>query len=253
MAGHRHAHARRPQRAADPHRRDLPRLSPFRSDGGREHRGRPHRGAGGCGPHRGRGRPDARRRRCSAAVRGLRPAAEPALRGRGRPVGGEWQKLAIARAYMRESEVLVLDEPTAALGVRAEAEVFARLRALALGRTALLKTKRNCGRSTAQFSAWQAPLGVPSDQAKIYTTGHLTAGGCHHARFRQVERRQLLESGSFNRVFWCPSPLGGHDAQHLAAGSTNGVKRDEKHEEARLRRKRDSGCSSTFLPGPASS
>ncbi|ARO54921.1 hypothetical protein B2G69_12825 [Methylorubrum zatmanii] len=81
----------------------------------------------------------------------------------------------------------------------------------------------------------------------------MTAGGCCHARFRQVARRQLLESGSFNRVFWCLSPLGGHDAQHLAAGSTNGVKRDENHEEARLRRKRDSGCSSTFLPGPASS
>lgn len=56
--------------------------------------------------------------------------------------GGEWQKLAIARAYMREAEVLVLDEPTAALDARAEAEVFARLRALALGRTALLISHR---------------------------------------------------------------------------------------------------------------
>ncbi|MER2249221.1 ABC transporter ATP-binding protein [Methylorubrum podarium] len=56
--------------------------------------------------------------------------------------GGEWQKLAIARAYMRESEVLVMDEPTAALDARAEAEVFARLRALALGRTALLISHR---------------------------------------------------------------------------------------------------------------
>nr|WP_307724907.1 hypothetical protein [Methylorubrum extorquens] len=55
---------------------------------------------------------------------------------------------------MRESEVLVLDEPTAALDARAEAEVFARLRALALGRTALLKTKRYCGQSTARLSAW---------------------------------------------------------------------------------------------------
>ncbi len=56
--------------------------------------------------------------------------------------GGEWQKLAIARAYMREAEVLILDEPTAALDARAEAEVFARLRALALGRTALLISHR---------------------------------------------------------------------------------------------------------------
>ncbi|RVU16951.1 ABC transporter ATP-binding protein [Methylobacterium oryzihabitans] len=56
--------------------------------------------------------------------------------------GGEWQKLAIARAYMRDSEVLVLDEPTAALDARAEAEVFARFRGLAQGRTALLISHR---------------------------------------------------------------------------------------------------------------
>ncbi len=56
--------------------------------------------------------------------------------------GGEWQKLAIARAYMREAKILVLDEPTAALDARAEAEVFARLRALAVGRTALLISHR---------------------------------------------------------------------------------------------------------------
>lgn len=56
--------------------------------------------------------------------------------------GGEWQKIAIARAYMRDAEVLVLDEPTAALDARAEAEVFARFKELTAGRTAILISHR---------------------------------------------------------------------------------------------------------------
>ena len=56
--------------------------------------------------------------------------------------GGEWQKIALARAYMREAEVLILDEPTAALDARAEAEVFARFGDLAAGRTAVLISHR---------------------------------------------------------------------------------------------------------------
>ncbi len=56
--------------------------------------------------------------------------------------GGEWQKVAIARAYMREAGVLVLDEPTAALDARAEYEVFQRFRDLTRGRTAILISHR---------------------------------------------------------------------------------------------------------------
>ncbi len=56
--------------------------------------------------------------------------------------GGEWQKLAIARAYMREAEIIVLDEPTAALDARAEAEVFERFKKLADGTTAVLISHR---------------------------------------------------------------------------------------------------------------
>ena len=44
--------------------------------------------------------------------------------------GGEWQKIAIARAYMREADVLILDEPTAALDARAEYEIFERFKDL---------------------------------------------------------------------------------------------------------------------------
>jgi ATP-binding cassette subfamily B protein len=56
--------------------------------------------------------------------------------------GGEWQKLAIARAYMREAEIIILDEPTAALDARAEAEVFSRFKSLSERATALLISHR---------------------------------------------------------------------------------------------------------------
>ena len=49
--------------------------------------------------------------------------------------GGEWQKIAIARAYMREAAVLILDEPTAALDARSEFEVFRRFKELSAGKT----------------------------------------------------------------------------------------------------------------------
>ncbi len=56
--------------------------------------------------------------------------------------GGEWQKLAIARAYMRDAGIIILDEPTAALDARAEAEVFARFKSLSESATALLISHR---------------------------------------------------------------------------------------------------------------
>jgi ATP-binding cassette subfamily B protein len=56
--------------------------------------------------------------------------------------GGEWQKLALARAYLREAQVLILDEPTAALDARAEYEVFRRFSELTAGRSAVLISHR---------------------------------------------------------------------------------------------------------------
>lgn len=56
--------------------------------------------------------------------------------------GGEWQKIALARAYMRDAQLLILDEPTAALDARAEYEVFQRFAELTRGRTAVLISHR---------------------------------------------------------------------------------------------------------------
>ena len=56
--------------------------------------------------------------------------------------GGEWQKVALARAYMREAQLLILDEPTAALDARAEFEVFVRFNELMAGRMAIVISHR---------------------------------------------------------------------------------------------------------------
>jgi ATP-binding cassette subfamily B protein len=56
--------------------------------------------------------------------------------------GGEWQKFALARAYLRDAQVLILDEPTASLDAMAEYEVFRRFSELTEGRMALLISHR---------------------------------------------------------------------------------------------------------------
>jgi len=56
--------------------------------------------------------------------------------------GGEWQKMALARAYLRDAQLLILDEPTAALDARSELEVFERFAELTYGKMALLISHR---------------------------------------------------------------------------------------------------------------
>jgi ATP-binding cassette subfamily B protein len=56
--------------------------------------------------------------------------------------GGEWQKFALARAYLRDAQVLILDEPTASLDAVAESEVFNRFDDLSRGKMALLISHR---------------------------------------------------------------------------------------------------------------
>ncbi len=56
--------------------------------------------------------------------------------------GGEWQKVALARAFMREAPILVLDEPTSSLDAQAEYEIFTKFRLLTEGRTAVFISHR---------------------------------------------------------------------------------------------------------------
>jgi ATP-binding cassette subfamily B protein len=80
--------------------------------------------------------------------------------------GGQWQKIAIARAYMRDAQVMILDEPTAALDARAEFEVFQRFRELSDKRTAVLISHR--------FSSVRM-----ADRILVLAEGRLEASGTH--------------------------------------------------------------------------
>lgn len=80
--------------------------------------------------------------------------------------GGEWQKIAIARAYMRGAQVLILDEPTAALDARAEYEVFERFKELSEGTTGLLISHR--------FSSVRM-----ADRILVLGDGRVEAAGTH--------------------------------------------------------------------------
>mgnify|MGYP003605738864 FL=1 len=89
--------------------------------------------------------------------------------------GGEWQKIAIARAYMREAEVLILDEPTAALDARAEYEVFRRFKELSAGKTAVLISHR--------FSSVRM-----ADRILVLADGKVEAQGTHEELLAQQGR-----------------------------------------------------------------
>jgi len=81
--------------------------------------------------------------------------------------GGEWQKIALARAYMRDAQVLVLDEPTAALDARAEYQVFQRFSELTAGRMAVLISHRF---STVRMA----------DRILVLDDGRVIEDGSHH-------------------------------------------------------------------------
>jgi ATP-binding cassette subfamily B protein len=100
--------------------------------------------------------------------------------------GGEWQKIALARAYMRDSQVLILDEPTASLDARAEFGVFQRFKELSHGRTAVLISHR--------FSSVRM-----ADRILVLVGGEIEAAGTHEEllaqRGRYAELFELQAAG----------------------------------------------------------
>jgi ATP-binding cassette subfamily B protein len=89
--------------------------------------------------------------------------------------GGEWQKVALARAYMRDAQVLILDEPTAALDARSEYAVFQRFKELSEGKTAILISHR--------FSSVRM-----ADRILVLAEGTVEAMGTHEELLAQGGR-----------------------------------------------------------------
>lgn len=85
--------------------------------------------------------------------------------------GGEWQRMALARAYLRDAQLLILDEPTAALDARSEQEVFQRFAELTRGKMALLISHRF---STVKMT----------DRIVVLSHGVLTEEGTHEELMR---------------------------------------------------------------------
>lgn len=94
--------------------------------------------------------------------------------------GGEWQKVALARAYLRAAQLLILDEPTAALDARAEYEVFLRFSELVAGRMAVLISHRF---STVRMA----------DRIVVLRNGQLEEEGSHE--------ELLAHRGLYNELF----------------------------------------------------
>jgi ATP-binding cassette subfamily B protein len=94
--------------------------------------------------------------------------------------GGEWQRMALARAYLRDAQILILDEPTAALDAIAEAEVFQKFAELTKGRMALFISHRF---STVRMA----------DRILVLSGGKIREDGTHD--------RLVNEGGLYSRLF----------------------------------------------------
>ena len=94
--------------------------------------------------------------------------------------GGQWQKIAIARAYYRDRDFIILDEPTSNLDPLAEAEVFKKYIAMTEGRTVIMVTHRISVASLA-------------DRVVVFRDGEIVEDGSHDAL--------LSNSGEYSRLY----------------------------------------------------
>lgn len=93
---------------------------------------------------------------------------------------GEWQKVALARAFLRDSQILILDEPTSAMDAKAEADLFERFHELARGQMAILISHRL---STVKMA----------DRIYVIKQGHIVECGTHD--------ELVLQKGTYADLF----------------------------------------------------
>ncbi len=107
---------------------------------------------------------------------------------------GEWQRVAMARAYFRLSQIIVLDEPTSFMDSWAEAQWFARFRRLARGRTGIIITHR-------------LTIAMRADVIHVMQHGQVVESGNHH---------ELLAQGGLYAQSWAAQVDSASDASDIA-------------------------------------
>jgi ATP-binding cassette subfamily B protein len=119
--------------------------------------------------------------------------------------GGEWQRVALARAFFRDSPFIILDEPTAALDPRSEAELFANIRSLFSGRSTLLISHR--------FSTVRG-----ADRIYVLSKGGVVESGTHDELMSEgglyCELFTLQANAYFDNPETSASPLAFEEGQH---------------------------------------
>jgi ATP-binding cassette subfamily B protein len=100
---------------------------------------------------------------------------------------GEWQRLALARAFVRRADLVILDEPTSAMDSWAEAEWLGRFRELVAGRTALIITHRFT-------TAMQADIIHVMDRGRVVESGTHAELVAQGGRYAASWRRQMRET-----------------------------------------------------------
>src|SRR5438309_3340083 len=121
--------------------------------------------------------------------------------------GGEWQKVALARAFMRDARILLLDEPTSALDAQAEYDLFERLRSLTRGRTAVYISHR--------FSTVRR-----ADRILFLEHGRLIEQGTHEQLMRlggRYARLFRLQAAAYTGEDVLPEPEEAQDGSERSA------------------------------------